>query len=91
MLCPAVLLHEEPTLADGVPPSRQGRARQARTQPVRFCFDKSYRGIHLLPDGTILANTYGKLLNNNRKYSVYSVRLKIAEIVIGEIGVVSDS
>jgi hypothetical protein len=30
-------------------------------------------------------------LDNNRKYSVNSVRLKIAEIVTGEIGVVSDS
>ena len=41
--------------------------------------DCGYPGIHLLPDGTILATTYIKYWNDARKQSVVSVRFRIDE------------
>ncbi|MBR4171465.1 MAG: exo-alpha-sialidase [Kiritimatiellae bacterium] len=41
--------------------------------------DCGYPGIHLLPDGTILATTYIKYWNDTRKQSVVSVRFRIDE------------
>ena len=37
--------------------------------------DCGYPGIHLLPDGTILATTYCKYWNDKRKHSIVCVRL----------------
>lgn len=57
-----------------------GEPGQARVHLLKCHMDNGYPGIHLLPDGTIVATTYGKVWNDERKYSVVSVRFKIAEI-----------
>lgn len=59
---------------------REGRPGQARVQLLTCYSDCGYPGLHLLPDGTIIATTYGKVWNDNRKYSVLSVRFKIEEV-----------
>jgi len=59
---------------------REGRPGQARVQLLKCYSDCGYPGLHLLPDGTMVATTYGKVWNDDRKYSVVSVRFKIAEI-----------
>ena len=41
--------------------------------------DCGYPGIHLLPDGTIVATTYVKYWDDARQQSVVSVRFKIAD------------
>ena len=42
--------------------------------------DCGYPGIHLLPDGTILATTYVKYWNDKRKHSVVCTRLTQADL-----------
>ncbi len=57
-----------------------GRAGQYHVKLLHFYSDCGYPGIHQLPDGTIVATTYGKYWNDERKYSVVSVRFKLSEI-----------
>lgn len=59
---------------------REGRPGQTRVQLLKCYSDCGYPGLHLLPDGTIVATTYGKVWDDDRKYSVVSVRFKIAEM-----------
>ena len=57
-----------------------GRPGQYHVKLLHFYSDCGYPGIHQLPDGTIVATTYGKYWNDDRKYSVVSVRFKLSEI-----------
>jgi hypothetical protein len=59
---------------------KRGRAGQYHVKLLHFYSDCGYPGIHQLPDGTIVATTYGKYWNDDRKYSVVSARFKMAEI-----------
>jgi hypothetical protein len=59
---------------------KQGLSGQYRVKLLHCYSDNGYAGIHLLPDHTIVATTYGKYWNDDRKYSVVSVRFKMAEI-----------
>ena len=42
-------------------------------------WDCGYPGVHLLPDGTILATTYCKYWKDKRKHSVVSTRFRVEE------------
>lgn len=55
---------------------RNGRPGQCRIKLLHSYAggDCGYPGIHLLPDGTIVATTYIKYWNDDRKHSVVSVR-----------------
>ncbi len=59
---------------------KQGHTGQYHVKLLHAYSDCGYPGIHQLPDGTIIATTYGKYWNDARKYSVVSVRFKISEI-----------
>ena len=59
---------------------KQGHPGQYHVKLLHFYSDCGYPSIHQLPDGTIVATTYGKYWNDERKYSVVSVRFKIEEI-----------
>ena len=59
---------------------KQGRPGQYRVKLMHSYADCGYAGIHQLADGTIVATTYGKYWNDDRKYSVVSVRVKLSEL-----------
>lgn len=59
---------------------KQGRPGQYRVKLMHSYADCGYAGIHQLADGTIVATTYGKYWNDERKHSIVSVRFTIAEI-----------
>ena len=42
-------------------------------------YDLGYPGVELLPDGTIVATTYLKYWDDERKHSVVSTRFSLAE------------
>ncbi len=42
--------------------------------------DTGYPGMELLPDGTIVATTYIKYWNDDRRHSVVSTRFKLDEL-----------
>ena len=48
--------------------------------------DTGYPGMELLEDGAIVATTYTKHWNDNRKHSVVSTRFKLEDIVITKKG-----
>jgi len=59
---------------------RQGRPGQYRMSLLRTHKDGFYPGIHLLPDGTIVATTYTTAGKDDGGCSIVSVRFTIAEI-----------
>ena len=59
---------------------RQGRPGQYRVSLLKTVKDGFYPGIHLLPDGTIVATTYATLSREEVGCSIVSVRFSIAEI-----------
>jgi len=59
---------------------RQGRPGQYRVSLLKTWKDGFYPGIHLLPDGTIVATTYANYRAEDVGCSIVSVRLKIDEI-----------
>lgn len=60
---------------------RQGRPGQYRIKLLHGykLGDLGYPGVELLPDGTVVATTYIKYWNDDRKSSVVSTRFKLAE------------
>ena len=59
---------------------RQGRPGQYRVSLLKTWKDGFYPGIHLLPDGTIVATTYANYRAEDVGCSIVSVRFKIDEI-----------
>ena len=60
---------------------RQGKPGQYRVKLLHGykLGDLGYSGVELLPDGTIVATTYIKYWNDDRKHSVVSMRFTLAE------------
>jgi len=60
---------------------KQGRPGQYRVKLLHGykLFDLGYPGLELLPDGTVVATTYIKYWNDDRKHSVVSTRFTLAE------------
>ena len=60
---------------------KQGRPGQYRIKLLHSYagWDCGYPGVELLPDGTIVATTYVKYWNDNRKHSVVSTRFSLVE------------
>jgi hypothetical protein len=59
---------------------RHGRPGQYRVALLKTVKDGFYPGIHLLPDGTIVATTYATLGKASDGCSIVSVRWTIAEV-----------
>jgi len=59
---------------------RQGRPGQCRVSLLKTFKDGFYPGIHLLPDGTIVATTYATYRAEDVGCSIVSVRFTIGEI-----------
>jgi hypothetical protein len=59
---------------------RQGRPGQYRVALLKTFKDGFYPGIHLLPDGTIVATTYTTSGQDDGGCSIVSVRFTIAEV-----------
>jgi hypothetical protein len=59
---------------------KQRRAGQYRISLLRTFKDGSYPGIHLLPDGTIVATTYANYRQEDVGCSIVSVRFKMSEV-----------
>lgn len=59
---------------------KQGRPGQYRISLLRTFKDGFYPGIHLLPDGTIVATTYTTYRREDVGCSIVSVRFKMSEI-----------
>ena len=59
---------------------RRGRPGQYRVSLLRTYKDGFYPGIHLLPDGTIVATTYATYQKDDPGCSIVSVRFTIGEI-----------
>jgi hypothetical protein len=59
---------------------KRGRPGQYRVSLLKTVKDGFYPGIHLLPDGTIVATTYATLSKEDVGCSIVSVRFKIDEI-----------
>lgn len=59
---------------------RQGKPGQYRVSLLKTVKDGFYPGIHLLPDGTIVATTYATLREEDVGCSIVSVRFSIDEI-----------
>jgi len=60
---------------------RQGKPGQYRVKLLHGykLYDLGYPGVELLPDGTIVATTYLKYWDDERKHSVVSTRFSLAE------------
>ena len=59
---------------------RQGKPGQYRVSLLKTFKDGFYPGLHLLPDGTIIATTYANYRQEDVGCSIVSVRFKISEI-----------
>ena len=59
---------------------RQGRPGEYRVSLLKTLKDGFYPGIHLLPDGTIIATTYATYRDQDVGCSIVSVRFRIDEI-----------
>ena len=59
---------------------KQGRPGQYRVSLLKTFKDGFYPGLHLLPDGTIVATTYANYRQEDVGCSIISVRFTIAEI-----------
>ncbi len=58
----------------------QGRPGQYRVSLLKTTKDGFYPGLHLLPDGTIIATTYATLRREDVGCSIVSVRFTMAEV-----------
>lgn len=58
----------------------KGLPGQYRVGLLRSTKDGFYQGIHLLPDGTLVATTYATLQKEDKGCSIVSVRFKMEEI-----------
>jgi hypothetical protein len=59
---------------------KQAKAGQYRVSLLRTFKDGFYPGLHLLPDGTIVATTYANYRKEDVGCSIVSVRFKISEV-----------
>ena len=59
---------------------KQGKPGQYRVSLLKTFKDGFYPGIHLLPDGTIVATTYANYRQEDIGCSIVSVRFKMSEI-----------
>ncbi len=59
---------------------RHGRPGQYRVSLLRTHHDGFYPGIHLLPDGTVVATTYATLKQTDGGCSIVSIRFTIEEL-----------
>lgn len=59
---------------------RQGKPGQYRVSLLKTFKDGFYPGIHLLPDGTIVATTYANYRQEDVGCSIVSIRFKMEEI-----------
>jgi hypothetical protein len=59
---------------------KQGRPGQYRVSLIKTFKDGLYPGLHLLPDGTIVATTYANYRQEDVGCSIISVRFKLSEI-----------
>jgi hypothetical protein len=59
---------------------KQGKPGQYRVSLLKTFKDGFYPGIHLLPDGTIVATTYANYRKDDIGTSIVSVRFKMSEI-----------
>ena len=59
---------------------RQGKPGQYRVSLFKTFKDGFYPGIHLLPDGTIVATTYANYRQEDVGCSIVSIRFKLSEI-----------
>jgi hypothetical protein len=59
---------------------QQGRPGQYRVSLLKTFKDGFYPGIHLLPDGTIVATTYANYRKENIGCSIVSIRFKMSEV-----------
>ena len=59
---------------------KQGKPGQYRVSLLKTFKDGFYAGIHLLPDGTIVATTYANYRKEDIGCSIVSVRFKLAEL-----------
>lgn len=59
---------------------KQGRPGQYRVSLIKTFKDGLYPGLHLLPDGTIVATTYANYRQEDVGCSIVSVRFKLSEI-----------
>ena len=59
---------------------KQGKPGQYRVSLLRTIKDGFYPGIHLLPDGTVVATTYTTYLNKDGGCSIVSVRFRMSEV-----------
>jgi hypothetical protein len=57
----------------------EGREGQYRVKLLHTYADTGYPGMEILPDGTVVATTYGKL-TRDELHSVVSVRFKVDEL-----------
>jgi hypothetical protein len=59
---------------------KQGKSGQVRVSLLKTWKDGFYPGIHLLPDGTIVATTYANYRQEDIGCSIVSIRFKMGEI-----------
>jgi hypothetical protein len=59
---------------------KQGKPGQYRVSLLRTYKDGFYPGLHLLPDGTLVATTYANCTQEDVGCSIVSVRFKVSEI-----------
>jgi hypothetical protein len=59
---------------------KQGKPGQYRVSLLKTFKDGFYPGLHLLPDGTIVATTYANYRKEDVGCSIVSVRFKISEV-----------
>jgi hypothetical protein len=59
---------------------KQGKPGQYRVSLLKTFKDGFYPGLHLLPDGTIVATTYANYRKEDVGCSIISVRFKMTEV-----------
>jgi hypothetical protein len=59
---------------------QQGKPGQYRVSLLKTFKDGFYPGLHLLPDGTLVATTYANYLKEDIGTSIVSVRFKMSEV-----------
>lgn len=59
---------------------KQGKPGQYRVSLLKTFKDGFYPGIHLIPDGTIVATTYANYRKEDVGTSIVSVRFKMSEV-----------
>jgi hypothetical protein len=59
---------------------KQGEPGQYRVSLLKTFKDGFYPGLHLLPDGTIVATTYANYRTEDIGCSIVSIRFKMSEV-----------